>query len=147
NPFLTKEAARTVEVGLRKTTGPFRLDASAYYTVFDGFIFRQRTGVLCDDTLASCGSGTALNQTLFLQRDATFYGAEVQSQLAIARIWRGVWGIDTEFDFVQARFEDARGGNVPRIPPYRAGAGIYYRDVNWFARVGFLHAFDQTRIG
>ena len=36
---------------------------------------------------------------------------------------------------------------MPRIPPHRAGAGIYYRDHNWFARVGFLHAFDQNRIG
>ena len=35
----------------------------------------------------------------------------------------------------------------PRMPPHRAGAGIYYRDANWFARVGFLHAFDQDKIG
>ena len=46
-----------------------------------------------------------------------------------------------------ARFDDAQGGNVPRIPPHRAGAGIYYRDINWLARIGFLHAFDQNRIG
>ena len=55
-------------------------------------------------------------------------------------IWRGVWGIDAQYDFVRASFDDAQGGNVPRIPPHRAGAGIYYRDVNWFARLGFLHA-------
>ena len=36
---------------------------------------------------------------------------------------------------------------MPRIPPHRVGAGIYYRDINWFARVGFLHAFNQNRIG
>ena len=70
-----------------------------------------------------------------------------QAQLDVAPIWRGVWGIDGQYDFVRARFEDAQGGNVPRIPPHRAGAGIYYRDVNWFARVGFLHAFDQDKIG
>ena len=46
-----------------------------------------------------------------------------------------------------ARSFDDAGGNVPRIPPHRAGGGIYYRDVNWFARVGFLHAFDQNQIG
>lgn len=27
------------------------------------------------------------------------------------------------------------------------GAGIYYRDANWFGRVGVLHAFDQDKIG
>jgi iron complex outermembrane recepter protein len=147
NPFLQKEAARTIEVGLRKATGPFRFDASLYRTEFDGFIFRQRTGVLCDDALATCGTGSELNQVLFLQRDATFTGAEVQAELDVARIWRGVWGIDAQYDFVHARFDDAQGGNVPRIPPHRAGAGVYYRDANWLARIGFLHAFDQNRIG
>ena len=48
---------------------------------------------------------------------------------------------------MHASFDDAEGGNVPRIPPHRAGAGLYYRDLNWFARLGFLHAFDQNRIG
>ena len=39
------------------------------------------------------------------------------------------------------------GEYVPRIPPHRLGGGIYYRDANWFARAGVLHAFDQDRIG
>ena len=147
NPFLTKEKAQTIELGFRKASGPFRFDASVYHSQFDGFIFKQRTGLVCDETLASCGSGTELNQILFQQRDATFTGAEVQAQLDVAPIWRGVWGVDGQYDFVRARFEDAQGGNVPRIPPHRAGAGIYYRDINWFARVGVLHAFDQTSIG
>lgn len=147
NPFLTREKAQTIELGFRKTNGPFRFDASIYHTQFDGFIFKQRTGLVCDETFASCGSGTELDQILFQQRDAMFTGAELQAQLDVAPIWRGVWGVDGQYDFVRARFEDAQGGNVPRIPPHRAGTGIYYRDINWFARVGVLHAFDQTRIG
>jgi iron complex outermembrane recepter protein len=147
NPFLTKEKAKTVELGFRKASGAFRFDASVYHTQFDGFIFKQRTGLVCDETLASCGSGTELNQILFQQRDATFTGAELQAQLDVAPIWRGVWGIDGQYDYVLARFDDAQGGNVPRIPPHRAGAGVYYRDINWFARVGFLHAFDQNKVG
>ena len=103
---------------------------------------RRRAQHLCR---AAAGRGT--EQILFQQRDATFTGAELQAQLDVAPIWRGVWGIDGQYDFVRARFDDAQGGNVPRIPPHRAGAGVYYRDINWFARVGFLHAFDQNRIG
>jgi iron complex outermembrane recepter protein len=147
NPFLTKEKAQTIELGFRKSSGAFRFDASVYHTQFDGFIFKQRTGLVCDETLASCGSGSELNQILFQQRDATFSGAELQAQLDVAPIWRGVWGIDGQYDFVRAKFDDQQGGNVPRIPPHRAGAGMYYRDDNWFARVGFLHAFGQDRIG
>ena len=147
NPFLTKEAAKSVELGFRKAKGPFRFDASAYYTVFEGFIFKQLTGLKCDDTLASCGAGTELDQVVYGQRNATFYGLELFGEHDIARIWKGVWGIDARYDFVHASFDDAEGGNVPRIPPHRAGAGLYYRDLNWFARLGFLHAFDQNRIG
>jgi iron complex outermembrane receptor protein len=149
NPDLKKEAARTVELGFRRAKGAFRFDASAYYTKFDGFIFRQRTGVMCGDTLDTCGvpGEDELNQVLFLQRNATFYGLELQGEQDIGRLWRGVWGVDAQYDFVHASFDDAQGGNVPRIPPHRAGAGIYYRDANWFARLGFLHAFDQNNVG
>jgi iron complex outermembrane receptor protein len=151
NPFLGKETAETFEVGLRKATGPFRFDAAAYHTRFDGFIFKGLTGVECNGSLASCGSADpseeVFDQVLFQQRNAVFYGVELQGELDIARVWRGVWGIDGRYDFVHARFDDAEGGNVPRIPPHRAGAGLYYRDANWLARLGFLHAFDQDRIG
>jgi iron complex outermembrane recepter protein len=149
NPFLSEEKAQTVELGFRKAKGPFRFDASAYYTRFNGFIFKSLTGEKCDDTLDTCGplgGGTELDQVLYQQRDATFYGVELQGEHDIGRIWRGTWGVDAQYDFVRASFDDAEGGNVPRIPPHRAGAGLYYRDANWFARVGFLHAFDQNRI-
>ena len=32
NPFLNEEKASTIEIGLKKATGPFRFDASTYYT-------------------------------------------------------------------------------------------------------------------
>jgi iron complex outermembrane receptor protein len=147
NPDLKKEAARTIALGFKRARGALRFDAAAYYTQFDGFIFRQRTGVMCGDTLDTCGLEDELNQVLFLQRDATFYGVELHSELDIGRIGRGTWGIDGRYDFVRASFDDAEGGNVPRIPPHRAGAGLYYRDPSRFARLGFLHAFDQDQIG
>jgi iron complex outermembrane receptor protein len=150
NPFLTKEKAQSFELGFRKAKGPFRFDASVYYTKFNGFIFKQLTDAQCGDELNTCAvppPDEELRQILFQQRDATFTGAELLVQLDVAPIWRGLWGIDGQYDFVRASFDDAQDGNVPRIPPHRAGAGVYYRDLNWFARVGVLHAFDQNRIG
>ncbi len=168
NPDLDKEKAASVEFGVRKARGPFRYDATAFYTRYNGFIFRQLTGLACEGTLASCeeegheedhdeeeheeeehgeeGHGhEELDQVLFGQRDATFFGVEIGAQYDVAPIWNGVWGIDGQYDFVRARFDE--GGNVPRIPPHRLGGGLFYRDDNWFARAGVLHAFDQNKIG
>lgn len=161
NPFLDVERATTLEAGMRRSTGAFRFDASVYYTRYNGFIYRQLTDRECDGApeaggefhceVAGGGGGggghahEAFDLVHFQQRDARFYGMEVAGQYDVAPIWNGVWGIDGQYDFVNAEFEN--GENVPRIPPHRLGGGLYYRDANWSARVGVLHAFDQNRIG
>ncbi len=145
NPGLEMEKAEAVELGFRRARGALRFDASAYYTRFDGFIFKELTGAGCGDVLASCGVEDELEQLVFGQRDATFYGVEIASQYDIARLWRGLVGIDGQYDYVRGRFAD--GENVQRIPPQRAGGGFYYRDPSWFLRVGLLHAFAQGDLG
>jgi iron complex outermembrane recepter protein len=144
NPLLAKEKARTLEFGLKRAAGTLRFDAAAYYTKFDGFIFKRLTGVECGATLVSCGTDTELKQLVFEQRNATFYGVETAAQYDVAPLWRGVWGVEGQYDFVRAQLDTT--SNVPRIPPHRLGAGVFYRDANWFARVNTLHAFDQTKI-
>jgi iron complex outermembrane receptor protein len=145
NPNLGIETATSVEAGLRRAAGPFRFEATAYYTRFKGFIFRRLTGDTCDADTGVCGPGVGeLNEAIYTQRDATFRGAEFQSQLDIAPIWHGWWGIEDQFDVVRATFTD--GTNVPRIPPMRVGGGLFYRDSAWLARVNLLHAFAQKDI-
>ena len=79
NPNLKIEAAQSMEVGLRRATGPFRFEATAYYTRFNGFIFRQLTGNTCDDT-GVCGPGAGdLNEAVYSQANAIFRGGEFQS--------------------------------------------------------------------
>lgn len=153
NPFLDKEKAATAEIGFKRAKGRFRFDTSAYYTKFNGFIFKDKHGH-CGSTIASCEAHAheddeheedehGFDLVRFEQRDATFHGAEIAAEYDVAPIWNGVWGIDGQYDFVRARF---KGDNVPRIPPHRLGGGIYYRDANWFARVGVLHAFKQDKV-
>jgi len=160
NPDLDVERATTAEIGLKKSSGAFRYDASAYHTWYEGFIYRDLTDRECGpeaeaggafhcETAGGGGGGHghehAFDLAFFRQRNATFYGAELAFQLDVAPIWRGLWGIDGQYDFVRAEFEN--GENVPRIPPHRLGGGLFYRDANWFARAGVLHAFDQDEIG
>jgi iron complex outermembrane receptor protein len=162
NPFLDVEKSTTAEIGLRKARGAFRFDASAYYTRYNGFIYRALQGLACnpvaEDGEFHCHEGGhehegeegeehehAFDLVFFRQRDANFYGAELAFQYDVAPIWNGLWGIDGQYDFVHAKFDD--GEYVPRIPPHRLGGGIYYRDPNWLARAGVLHAFDQNQFG
>ncbi len=145
NPNLTIETAKSVEVGLRKATGPLRFEATVYYTRFDNFIYRRLTGVSCDDDFASCGTpGAELNQAVYSQANAIFRGGEFQSQFDVGAFQGGIWGIENQFDVVRATFTD--GTNVPRIPPLRVGGGLFWRDDNWLMKINLLHAFAQTNV-
>jgi iron complex outermembrane receptor protein len=145
NPNLGIETAKSVELGVRRATGPFRFEATVYYTHFDNFIYRRLTGVSCDDDFASCGTpGAELNQAVYSQRNANFRGGEFQSQLDVGAFQGGIWGIENQLDFVRATFSD--GTNVPRIPPLRMGGGVFWRDDNWLMRVNLLHAFAQNNV-
>jgi iron complex outermembrane receptor protein len=145
NPNLTIETAKSVEIGLRKATGPFRFEATAYYTHFDNFIFRRLTGVMCGGDFDSCGTPDAdLKQAVYSQRDANFRGGEIQTQLDVGPLYNGIWGIENQLDVVRATFTD--GTNVPRIPPLRMGGGLFWRDDNWLMRINLLHAFPQNNV-
>ena len=144
SPGLVIEQANSIELGFKRAKGDFRFDVSAYYTAFKDFIFKRFTGAKCDDDFASCaiGGSGALDQIIYAQGDATFIGAELLAEHDIGRLWRGLWGIEGRYDFVHATFND--GSFVPKLPPHRLGGGIYYRDLNWFARLFLLHAFAQN---
>ena len=145
NPNLKIEAAESVEVGLRRATGLFRFEATAYYTRFNGFIFRALTGNTCNGDTGACGPGVGdLNEALYSQANAIFRGTEFQSQWDVIPVANGFVGIEDQFDFVRATFTD--GTNVPRIPPMRVGGGLYWRNDAWLARVRLIHAFAQNDI-
>ncbi|UMY20242.1 TonB-dependent receptor [Methylobacterium organophilum] len=144
NADLKKERARTVEASIRRAEGPFRLDATGYYTRYTGFIYKRDTGIRCGDDFASCGSDDELQQIVYSQRNAAFYGAEIAAQLDLIPVGDGFFGIDAQYDFVRAQFDD--NTFVPRIPPHRVGGGVFLRADGWFARVFLLHAFAHTEI-
>jgi len=145
NPNLRIETAQTAEIGLKRAKGEFRFETSLYYTRYQDFIFKQVTGNFCTDTFATCGAAGPLIQVVYGQRDAIFRGAEFAAQLNVTPLGDGVFGVDGQYDIVRATFTD--GTNVPRIAPMRLGGGVWWRNAEWFARVGLLHAFAQTDVG
>ncbi len=146
NPNLSIETAQSIEAGLRRATGPFRFELTGYYTRFNGFIFRNITGVMCDEISPRAALPAAnSNRAIYSQRDAIFRGGEFQFQYdALPMWWGGIIGVEGQYDIVRATFAD--GTNVPRIPPQRVGGGFYYRDDHWLARINLLHAFAQNDV-
>ena len=145
NTNLTIEKADSIEAGLRRAQGPFRFELTAYYTKFTGFIFRNLTGNTCDADTGFCGpAGGELKEAVYSQRDAIFRGGEFQTQYDVLPIWMGMFGVEAQADVVRATFTD--GTNVPRIPPVRAGGGVYWRDDNWLVRTTLIHAWAHTQI-
>ncbi|MFE1597599.1 TonB-dependent receptor [Methylobacterium sp. ID0610] len=142
DPNLKEERARSIEVSLRRGVGPFRFEATGYHTRYTGFIYKRLTGARCDDDFASCGSGDELAQVVYTQQNAAFHGAEIAAQLDLIPVGDGFFGIDAQYDYVRATFDD--GTFVPRIPPHRVGGGVFLRAEGWFARVNLLHAFAHT---
>jgi iron complex outermembrane recepter protein len=145
DPTLKIETANTAELGLKRIDGAFRFDGKVFYTKYDNFIFQQGTGILCGESFSTCGVDTEFIQTIYSQRDAIFRGGEVAWQWDVAPVAMGIFGVDGQYDFVRATFTD--GSNVPRMPPMRLGGGAYWRNDNWFVRMGLLHAFGQSDLG
>ncbi|MEH3117778.1 MAG: TonB-dependent receptor [Methylorubrum populi] len=146
DPDLRPERARTVELGIRRAEGPFRLDATGYVTRYTGFVYKRLTGFTCGDTFGSCGIGGGdLRQVAYSQAGTTFTGAEIAGQIDLVPVGDGFAGISAQYDFVRAQFDDGRF--VPRIPPHRVGGGVFLRADGWSAQVSLLHAFAQTQTG
>ena len=144
NPDLKIETAQTAEIGLKRAKGQLRFETSLYYTLYKDFIFKQVTGNFCTDAFSTCGAAGPLVQVVYGQRDAIFRGAELAAQLDVTPLGDGMFGVDGQYDIVRATFSD--GTNVPRIAPMRLGGGVWWRNAEWYARVGLLHAFTQNDI-
>jgi iron complex outermembrane recepter protein len=147
DPALDKESALSFELNARREGDDYSFEAAVFHTSFKDFIYKRMTGEMCDDSYDTCtphGAGSELDQVLFTQEDATFRGFETKASVTLARWGEARAGITGQFDMVRAELD--AGGNVPRIPPMRAGAGMFYAGPEVSARLGFLHAFEQDRL-
>ncbi len=150
NPDLSNESATSLELSLKRDTGPVTFEAAAFYTSFTDFIFKSQTGFVCGDEFDTCGIANTpgvedeLRQVAYAQRDASFRGLELAARWAILPLGEGVIGVDGRFDYVQAGFEG--GENVPRIPPLRYGLGVFFESDDLFGRISFLRAEKQNDI-
>ena len=135
SPTLAKEKSWGAEAYARAETDDYRLSASLFANWFDDYIFQAATGEEQDE----------LPVFRYFQRDATYYGFELE---ASATLYRGdglrVVG-DLVSDYVRATIKDGNGP-VPRIPPLRVLAGVEAQTSNLDGRVEVEWTADQDRV-
>ncbi|MEE2679012.1 MAG: TonB-dependent receptor [Myxococcota bacterium] len=136
DPDLDEETAYTGEIRVAYETDRLRIAAAGFVTYYDGYIFGNLTG----------GTIEGLDELRFGARSSLFAGTEVELDIDLFDALGGVFGVDAQMDYVHARFTSGVNRNVPRIPPIRWGANLFYRG-DWVrARFGFLRTQAQDAV-
>jgi iron complex outermembrane receptor protein len=146
DPNLSIERANSIEATLRYRNDGFRFEGSLWDARFSNYIFGFLTGNLCDDT-GDCTNppGADLRQLFYQQQDANFWGAEGRATFDLMSSPSGtVQGVALA-DYVRAEFSSG-GGDVPRIQPYRIGAGLNWLSPSVDAGVMLVYVGPQDHV-
>lgn len=135
DPTFGLEKSWSVEGYARLRLGAASLNIAAYANWFDGFIFDAPTGDEEDE----------LPVFQYFQRDARFYGAEVELTAPLLQLGGYTLSGDAVADVVRAELS-GNGGDLPRIPPLRLRGGLELASDVASLRGEVEWADDQTRI-
>ncbi len=128
---LDEETSTSFELSLRGERGPLSGSLTYFYNDFEDFVFLTDTGLIEDD----------LPVRQWEQADAEFRGVEGEVALDFARSASGFWQLHAFFDTVDA--ELSGGGNLPRTPPTRFGAGLEWNHGPWQVGVDAVEFKNQ----
>jgi iron complex outermembrane recepter protein len=134
DPGLKKEKAIGLEAYARVERSRFELNATAYSTWFDDFIYQDETGEEED--------GLPVFQ--YFQRGARFTGFELEASAKLFSAGGFDFVADGVADYVRARLKGA--GPVPRIPPLRLLGGLEAQSVKIDGRVEVEWTADQKGV-
>lgn len=144
NPDLVRESSLNLEASLRKTTGTWRGQITAFQNRSRNYIYGYFDGSSTD--LIDPDTGLVEEQLanlLYRQDGAKFTGLEAELRVgsetgAHARLWG---------DLVRARLTSGpfAGDNLPRISPARLGLDLSQRLGDWSGKLGVMHVLRQNR--
>lgn len=134
DPDLKKEKATGVEAYVRVERDRFEVNATAFATWFDDFIFETATGDEEDE----------LPVFQYFQRGARFYGFELEGSARLFQTGGFAFVADGVADYVRATLKGA--GPVPRIPPLRLLGGLEAQSDKVDGRVEVEWTADQDRV-
>jgi iron complex outermembrane receptor protein len=132
---LEQETSLGFEASLRRRKGRLSGQLDVFYNRFDGFIYEAFTGEQQD----------GLDVARYSQADATFLGGEAQAAIDLVHAGERHLGLDLQADLVRGTLE-ADDEPLPRIPPFRYGVGLHYREGGWSARIDLRGWAGQERV-
>lgn len=133
-PNLGSEVSRNLDIGFRYEGETFSGEINGYRNAVSDYIFLQLTGETLDEQLLANWQA----------EDATFTGLEGKLSTRLWQSGRNALNFTFFGDLVRAEFDS--GGQVPRIPPARVGAGLRIYGDSWSGRLNVTRAFDQDRV-
>lgn len=145
---LMAETSNNVDFSLRKSRGAWRWTANIFVNYIEDFIFQQtqdeNNNDLADEVDINRMAGGELLLLAFRQRDALFYGIEVESRHQVFDNENGqlrfrLWG-----DWVRGKL--VSGNDLPRIAPARLGFNLEYNRARFHADLNLTHTFKQDQI-
>jgi len=145
DPDISIENALNLEGNAKLTLPGLTAELTLFHTQFDGFVYGELTGNSYDELgVFFPDDSQEFLELVYLQRDATFTGGELQVDAPIANLSFGELAFNIKADWVDASFD--AGGNIPRIPPMRLGGGLSLSGEQADAFVQLTHAFKQDDI-
>ena len=130
------EKSNGLDGQIRWKSGQDSLTLGAYYTKFSNYIGLRST----DNPEVITHDGT-YKISQFTGIKAEFKGMELEGKTMLTDNLQ----LNVRGDYVDAK-DKTNGGYVPRISPFKLGAGLKYELDRFGARVDVLHAFKQDRV-
>jgi iron complex outermembrane recepter protein len=136
------EKSLGVELGARKRTGFVTGSFNLFANFFDGFIYEEDVaGSFLDEDGLPDPAG--LQEARFRQRDALFYGAELETLWHLHHSDRHTLDLKLNADYTLTR--DSNGDPLPRIAPLKGLIGLAWTSGPWSAGTDWQLVADQNR--
>jgi iron complex outermembrane receptor protein len=137
---LAPEKSTGVDLSLRRTAGFVTAELSLFVNRFDGFIYEQATGAMETES--------GLPVYAYVQRDAEFYGGEVEVTFHLQKGPERALELRLFADSVRAT-NTTDDTPLPRTTPVRFGVALDWHDGPWSAGTELrqVQAQDRTAPG
>ena len=139
---LADESALGAELSLRKTKGFMTGALTAFATQFDNYIYQNDTGTLVDIEGTPGDTTDDLPEYRFIQRDARFYGVELETAFHLIAETRHT--LDLRINADHTRAQETDGANLPRIAPIKGLVALDWTRGPWSAGTDVQLAASQS---